>query len=87
VFREFESGAPQLHKDLSPEASLVNEVSVWLTEQSLIDLLRDVGFEHVQKQVYEHGEDNWWADVRKDGRVLLTAVKQRDRFRSKLFDS
>ncbi len=87
VYREFESGAPQLGKDLSATASLENEVSVWLTEESLIGLLRDVGFEHVQKHVYERDEDNWWADVRKDGRVLLTAVKERPKFRSKLFDS
>jgi len=87
LYREFESSAPQLAKELSPEASLDNEQSVWLTEQSLIDLLRDAGFAHIQKHVYERGEDNWWADVRKDGRVLFTACKERDKFRSKLFDS
>ena len=53
VYREFETGAPQLGKDLSATASLENEVSVWLTEESLVGLLRDVGFEHVQKHVYE----------------------------------
>ena len=87
MYREFEDSAPQLAKELSPEASLVNEQSVWLTEQSLIDLLRDAGFAHVQKHVYERGEDNWWADVRKDGRVLFTACKEREKFRSKIFDS
>ena len=87
VYREFETGAPQLGKDLSATASLENEVSVWLTEESLIGLLRDVGFEHVQKHVYQRDEDNWWADLRKDGRLLLTATKERPQFRSKMFDS
>ena len=87
VFREFEDGAPQLRKDLSATASLENEVSVWLTEESLIGLLRDVGFQHVQKHVYGRSEDNWWADVRRDGRVLLTASKERAGFRSQLFDA
>jgi 2-polyprenyl-3-methyl-5-hydroxy-6-metoxy-1,4-benzoquinol methylase len=86
TYREYESSAPQLEKDLSVTASLGNEFSVWLTEQSLIRLLRDVGFEQVQKLVYGYDEeDNWWADVRKDGRVLLVAVKKRPRFRSKVF--
>jgi SAM-dependent methyltransferase len=85
TYREYKSSAPQLEKDLSVTASLGNEHSVWLTEPSLIALLRDVGFEQVQKLVYgSDEEDNWWADVRKDGRVLLVAVKKRPPFRSKV---
>jgi SAM-dependent methyltransferase len=88
TYREYDSSAPQLEKDLSLTASLDNEHSVWLTEQSLIGLLRDLGFAQVQKLVYgTHEDGNWWADVRKDGRVLLVAFKQRPRFQSKVFDS
>jgi 2-polyprenyl-3-methyl-5-hydroxy-6-metoxy-1,4-benzoquinol methylase len=88
TYREYAGDAPQLEKDLSVTSSLDNEHSVWLTEQSLIGLLRDVGFEQVQKVVYgPHENGNWWADVHKDGRLLLVAFKQRPHFRSKVFDS
>jgi SAM-dependent methyltransferase len=84
-YREFESDATQLGKDLSPTASLENEHSIWLTESSLIQLLRDVGFEQVEKLVYGRQESLWWADVERDSRVLCLAVKSREPFHSKIF--
>lgn len=84
-YREFDPGASQLHKDLSATASLKNDFSVWLTEESLVALLRDVGFEQVQKMVFAPTEDLWWADIRTQSRVLMVAVKKRRPFRSKLF--
>lgn len=84
-YREFESDATQLGKKLSPTASLENDLSIWLTESSLIQLLRDVGFEQVEKLVYGKDESLWWADVQRDARVLCLAVKQRDQFHSKIF--
>jgi 2-polyprenyl-3-methyl-5-hydroxy-6-metoxy-1,4-benzoquinol methylase len=85
LYREFDSGATQLGKELSTTASLRNEQSIWLTEEALVQLLRDVGFEQIEKLVYPRHEDNWWADVRTDGRVLLLAVKKRSEFRSRIF--
>jgi 2-polyprenyl-3-methyl-5-hydroxy-6-metoxy-1,4-benzoquinol methylase len=83
--REFERGATKLEKELSPAASLENELSIWLTEDSLIELLRDVGFEQVEKLVYGKHEDIWWADVEREARVLLVAVKHRKEFYSRVF--
>jgi 2-polyprenyl-3-methyl-5-hydroxy-6-metoxy-1,4-benzoquinol methylase len=85
LYREFDTDAPELGKDLSPAASLGNEFSIWLTEESLVKLLRDVGFEQIAKLVYPRHEDIWWADVRRDARVLLLAVKKRQEFRSQIF--
>jgi 2-polyprenyl-3-methyl-5-hydroxy-6-metoxy-1,4-benzoquinol methylase len=84
LYREFESSASPVQKALSPTASLDNEHSIWLTEGSLIALLRDVGFDEVQKLVYGKQEDLWWADVRKEARVLLLAFR-REAFQSKVF--
>src|SRR5262249_14501256 len=86
LFREFDSGADQLSKDLSPTASLRNSFSVWLTEESLIRLLRDVGFEQISKLVFTTDDQTWWSDVRADARVLMLAVKKRKPFRSRIFD-
>jgi 2-polyprenyl-3-methyl-5-hydroxy-6-metoxy-1,4-benzoquinol methylase len=85
LYREFEIDATQLEKDLSPTASLENELSVWLTEDSLVQLLRDVGFEQVQKLAYGEREPIWWGDEKRDVRVLLLAVKERSEFRSRIF--
>ena len=85
LFREFDDGSPQVGKELSTTASLTNDVSVWLTEASLVALLRDVGFQQVDKLAYGSREDLWWADVRRDGRVLLLAHRARTPFRSKVF--
>jgi hypothetical protein len=60
--------------------------SVWLTEDSLVQLLRDVGFEQVQKIAYGQREPIWWGDEEEDARILLLAVKKRSAFRSRLFD-
>ena len=85
LYREFESHATQLEKDLSRMTSLQNELSVWLTEPSLVQLMRDVGFEQVEKLVYGRREDLWWADQRRDARVLFLARRHRNDFRSKIF--
>jgi 2-polyprenyl-3-methyl-5-hydroxy-6-metoxy-1,4-benzoquinol methylase len=85
LYREFESEADKIEKELSLTASLENEQSIWLTEESLFALLRDVGFEQVQKLVYGQREDLWWADLRRDARVLVLATRRRPPFRSKLF--
>jgi len=83
-YREFPSDATQLSKDLSTTASLKNDQSAWLTEDSLITLLRDVGFEQISKIVFPEREDVWWSDIGADGRVLLLAVKKRAPFKSRI---
>jgi len=82
LYREFNSDTAQTSKELSPTASLSNEQSVWLTEDSLVSLLRDVGFEQVSKIVFPEKERAWWSDTRANARVLIVAVKKRDRFKS-----
>ena len=52
LFREFPTGTARDVKDLSPTASLENELSVWLTEDSLVRMLHDVGFSGTEKVVY-----------------------------------
>jgi SAM-dependent methyltransferase len=86
MFREFDPGANQVSKDLSTTASLRNDSSVWLTEDSLTSLLRDVGFDQTSKLLFPRDEETWWSDVRADARVLVLAVKKRKPFRSKIFD-
>jgi 2-polyprenyl-3-methyl-5-hydroxy-6-metoxy-1,4-benzoquinol methylase len=85
LHREYESSATQAGKDLAATSSLGHEWSMWLTEDSLLQLLRDVGFEQIVKLVYPKHEDMWWADVRRDARVLLMATKTRSDFRSRIF--
>ena len=82
LYREFGSKATQLFKDLSYTASLKNEFSVWLTEDSLVGLLRDVGFEEISKIVFPKNANLWWAE---DSRVLLVANKKRKPLKSKIF--
>jgi 2-polyprenyl-3-methyl-5-hydroxy-6-metoxy-1,4-benzoquinol methylase len=82
LYREFPAGTSQVEKDLSPTASLRNELSVWLTEDALAALLRDLGFEQVDQIVYPPDTGYRWADVRRGCRVLLVAFKRRPEFRS-----
>ena len=84
LYREFDSGATQISKDLSVTASLKNEHSAWLTEDSLVALLRDVGFEQVSKFVFPERENAWWSDTKTNARVLLLAIRKRDSFKSKV---
>ena len=66
-------------KDLSPTASLENELSVWLTEDSLVRMLHDVGFSGTEKVVYPRDGGTWWSDLRKECRVLMVASSSRNR--------
>ena len=83
-FVEFNPNTPQLTKDLSTTASLVNDLSVWLTEDSLVSLLHDVGFEQVSKIVFPRRAETWWTDDKTDARVLMVCVKKRARWKSKV---
>ena len=85
LFREFPTGTARDVKDLSPTASLENELSVWLTEDSLVRMLHDVGFSGTEKVVYPRDVDTWWSDLRKECRVLVVASSSRSGFSSKLF--
>ena len=85
LFREFPTGTERDVKDLSPTASLNNELSVWLTEDSLIRMLHDVGFSGTEKVVYPSNSGMWWADTHKESRVLILASSAASGFRSKVF--
>jgi 2-polyprenyl-3-methyl-5-hydroxy-6-metoxy-1,4-benzoquinol methylase len=85
LFREFPTGTAREVKDLSPTASLENEVSVWLTEDSLVRMLHDVGFAGTQKIVYPTDSVTWWSDMRKECRMLIVASSPLSRFQSILF--
>jgi SAM-dependent methyltransferase len=85
LFREFPTGTSRAVKDLSPTASLENEFSVWLTEDSLVRMLHDVGFSGTEKIVYPRKAGTWWSDIRRDCRVLIVASSPHNQFRSKLF--
>jgi len=84
LYREFDSDTTQLSKDLSVTASLKNEHSAWLTEDSLVALLHDVGFEQVSKFVFSERENAWWSDTKANARVLLLAIRKRASFKSKV---
>jgi 2-polyprenyl-3-methyl-5-hydroxy-6-metoxy-1,4-benzoquinol methylase len=85
LFREFPTGTARDVKDLSPTASLENEFSVWLTEESLVRMLHDVGFSGTERIVYPGNAETWWSDIQNECRVLVVASSPRSRFRSKLF--
>jgi len=85
LFREFPTGTARDVKDLSPTASLENELSVWLTEDSLVRMLHDVGFSGTEKVVYPRDVGTWWSDLREVCRVLMVASSSGSRFSSKLF--
>jgi hypothetical protein len=84
-YREFEPGTPQLAKDLSVAASLTDEAAVWLVEDSLVELLHDVGFPQVAKISFAKSEETWWSDPEQDARVLILASKRPEGFRSRVF--
>jgi SAM-dependent methyltransferase len=85
LFREFPENTTRDVKDVSPTASLDNELSVWLTEESLVQMLHDVGFSGTERVVFPRAAGTWWSDIRRDCRVLLVASSPRSRFRSMLF--
>jgi 2-polyprenyl-3-methyl-5-hydroxy-6-metoxy-1,4-benzoquinol methylase len=85
LFREFPPDTAGDVKDVSPTASLDNEYSAWLTEDSLVRMLHDIGFSGTEKVVYPEAAGTWWSDLRRDCRVLLIASSPRSRFSSKLF--
>jgi 2-polyprenyl-3-methyl-5-hydroxy-6-metoxy-1,4-benzoquinol methylase len=84
LYREFTPGTEQVEKDLSSTASLSDDYSVWLTEESLVAILRDAGFEQIDKVVYPTRETLRWSDVQRDCRVLLVAFKERPPFESRV---
>ena len=84
VSPEFDPDATQLAKDLSVGTSLKNEQSAWLTEDSLVALLHDVGFEQVSKFVFPERDNAWWSDTKADARVLLLVIRKRNSFKSRV---
>ena len=86
TYREFDRGTSQVFKDLSSTASLKNDLSIWLSDESLVDLLHDVGFEATFRYMFPRDrEDLWWSDMRRDARVLMVAVRKQRSFRSRIF--
>jgi 2-polyprenyl-3-methyl-5-hydroxy-6-metoxy-1,4-benzoquinol methylase len=85
LFREFPEDTTRDVKDVSPTTSLDNELSVWLTEESLVQMLHDIGFAGTEKVVFPRDAGTWWSDIRRDCRVLLVASSPRNRFRSRMF--
>ena len=84
LYREYPDGARAEERALSTTASHANVMSVWLTEDALVSVLSDVGFEHVEKVVFPRHAENWWSDPN-EGRVLYVAWG-RSRFSSAIFD-
>lgn len=76
VYREYQEGADEVERAFSVTASHTNDVSIWLTEDSLVSLLDDVGFEQLEKIVSPRRKDDWWSDP-SDGRVLYVARRHR----------
>jgi 2-polyprenyl-3-methyl-5-hydroxy-6-metoxy-1,4-benzoquinol methylase len=83
LYREYQEGADEVERALSTTASDTNDLSVWLTEDALVSLLRDVGFEQLEKIVFTKQEDTWWSDPG-EGRVLYVAQRRRQ-FDSRIF--
>lgn len=83
LYREYEEGADEVERAFSTTASHTNDVSVWLTEESLVRLLSDVGFEQLEKIVSPTNRDDWWSQE-SEGRVLYVAHRHRS-FRSAIF--
>ena len=81
LYREHEEGADELGREFSTTAAYTNDVSIWLTEDSLVALLDDVGFEQLEKVVPARPAD--WSDP-SHGRVLYVATRRR-RFSSRVF--
>jgi len=59
LFREFPPGTTRDVKDVSPTASLDNELSLWLTEDSLVQMLHDLGFSGTEKVVFPRDAGTW----------------------------
>jgi 2-polyprenyl-3-methyl-5-hydroxy-6-metoxy-1,4-benzoquinol methylase len=85
LYREYQEGADRVERELSATASLGNDLSVWLTEDSLVKMLRRVGFAHVLKVSFPRAAANWWSDP-DDGRVLLVASKEPRPLASRIFE-
>lgn len=83
LYREFRSTAGEEERAFSTTASLSNDLSVWLTEDSLVAMLTDAGFGELEKVVFPARADNWWSDPA-DGRVLYIA-RPPSRFSSSIF--
>jgi 2-polyprenyl-3-methyl-5-hydroxy-6-metoxy-1,4-benzoquinol methylase len=84
LYREYEDGADDAERAFSTTASHTNDLSIWLTEDSLVDVLSDAGFAQLEKVVFPREENNWWSDPT-EGRVLYVA-RGRSSFRSRVFD-
>jgi 2-polyprenyl-3-methyl-5-hydroxy-6-metoxy-1,4-benzoquinol methylase len=83
LYREYQAGADAAEREFSTTASHTNDLSVWLTEDSLVSLLSDVGFVRLEKVVFPRSEDNWWSDP-SEGRVLYVAAGPSE-FSSRVF--
>ena len=81
LYREFPVGTSREVKEVSTTASVENELSVWLTEESLVRMLHDVGFSRTEKVTFPKDAQTWWSDLRKDCRVLLVASSPRAKHR------
>jgi 2-polyprenyl-3-methyl-5-hydroxy-6-metoxy-1,4-benzoquinol methylase len=74
LYREYQEGADEEERAFSTTASHTNDLSIWLTEDALVDLLSDAGFEQLEKVVFPRRENNWWSDP-SEGRVLYVGRK------------
>ncbi|MBO0693237.1 MAG: methyltransferase domain-containing protein, partial [Acidimicrobiaceae bacterium] len=85
LYREYEDGADEVERAFSTTASQANDLSLWLTEDSLVSLLDDVGFEQLEKVVSPARAESWWSEP-SYGRVLYVA-RRRSQFVSRVFDT
>lgn len=83
LYREYEEGADDVERAFSVTASHTNDMSVWLTEEALVNLLWDVGFQQVEKMTFSQERRLWWSDP-KSARVLYVAQGTRP-FSSNIF--
>jgi 2-polyprenyl-3-methyl-5-hydroxy-6-metoxy-1,4-benzoquinol methylase len=83
LYREFEAGADQTEREFSTTASQDNDLSAWLTEDALVEMLADVGLPQLEKVTFPQRQNNWWSDA-SEGRVLYVA-RRPSRFASKIF--
>lgn len=83
-FQEFREGTAAVVREFSPRAALRNDQAVWLTLPSLVQMLKDTGFESVRQVHFGSDENIWW---RSPARVLLVARASRRPWRSRIFES
>lgn len=83
LYREYQEGADDVERAFSVTASHTNNMSLWLTEEALVNLLCDVGFKRVEKMNFPQERDVWWSNPR-NARVLYTAHRTRP-FSSRIF--